>query len=174
MQEFFDRAKTVRLAIFDVDGIMTDGSLYLSDDGQEMKAFYSLDGHGLKMLRRSGVELALITGRTSKVVLHRAANLGISHIYQGIEEKAEAFHHLIEQLNTPPEQCAYMGDDVVDLPVLRRCGLAITVPDAPPLVKQHAHYVTKLTGGRGAVREVCEMIMQAQQTYEAQIAQYLK
>ncbi len=173
MQEFFTRAKQIKLVIFDVDGVMTDGSLYLTDDGQELKAFNSLDGHGMKMLKRSGVDLAIITGRTSKLVPHRAKNLGIEHIYQGAENKVEAYEHLINALQISPENVAYMGDDVVDLPVMRRCGLALCVANGHHLAKQHAHYVTKLDGGHGAVREICELMMQAQGTYDAQMAQYL-
>ena len=170
----YERAKKTRLIIFDVDGVMTDGSLYLNDDGQELKAFNSLDGHGMKMLRLSGVDLAIITGRTSQLVEFRAINLGVTHLYQGAEDKLEAFAELLKNTGLDPTECAYMGDDVVDLPVLRRCGLAICVPAAPALVKQHAHYVTQLPGGRGAVREVCELIMQAQGTLDAQLAPYLK
>ena len=170
----FEHAKKIKLAIFDVDGVMTDGSLYLSDDGQEYKAFNSLDGHGMKMLNCSGVELAIITGRTSQLVSLRAINLGVTHLYQGVENKLTAFVELLEKTGIDPSECAYMGDDVVDLPIMRRCGLAVCVPAAPALVKQHAHYVTQLPGGRGAVREVCELIMQAQGTFEAQLAPYLK
>jgi 3-deoxy-D-manno-octulosonate 8-phosphate phosphatase (KDO 8-P phosphatase) len=173
MEEFIERAKPVKLVIFDVDGVMTDGRLYLSDDGQETKAFNSLDGHGMKMLMRSGVELAIITGRTSRVVEMRAANLGIARLYQGVEDKLAAYLQLLAEMRLDPAATAFMGDDVVDLPPMRRCGLALTVPQAPALVKQHAHYVTTLGGGRGAVREVCEAIMHAQQTFEAQMAQYL-
>lgn len=172
--DFAARAKRIKLIAFDVDGVMTDGSLFLGDDGQEYKAFNSLDGHGLKMLRRSGVELAIITGRTSRVVIQRAANLGIPYLYQGIEDKLEAWLELLAELGVAPEECAFMGDDVVDLPVLRRCGLALSVPAAPALVRQHVHYITQLGAGRGAVREVCELIMQAQGTLDAQLAPYLK
>jgi 3-deoxy-D-manno-octulosonate 8-phosphate phosphatase (KDO 8-P phosphatase) len=168
------RARAIKLIIFDVDGILTDGSLYLADDGQEYKAFYSLDGHGMKMLKRSGVELAIITARNSQLMVHRARNLGITHLYQGAEEKLEAFKHLVNELEIEPAHIAYMGDDVVDLPVMRRCGLAITVPAAPETVKQYSHHVTALPGGKGAVREVCELIMRAQGTYDAQLAPYLK
>lgn len=168
------RAKTLALVIFDVDGVLTDGSLYLDDDGREHKAFYSLDGHGMKMLKRSGVELAIITARNSQLMVHRARNLGIDHLYQGAEDKLEAFQHLLAELPVAPEHIAYMGDDVVDLPVMRRVGLAITVPAAPELVKAHAHYITTLPGGRGAVREVCELVMQAQGTWEAMLAPYLQ
>lgn len=174
MQAVSELAKNIRLLIFDVDGVLTDGSLFLGDDGQEYKAFNSLDGHGIKMLRNSGVETAIITGRTSQVVIHRARNLGIAHIYQGIEDKLEAFHHLTENLGFRLEQCGFMGDDVVDLPAMRRCGLALTVPHAPDLVKQHAHYVTRREGGHGAAREVCELIMAAQHTLEAQLSVYLR
>lgn len=168
------RASNLKLIIFDVDGILTDGSLYLADNGQEFKAFFSLDGHGMKMLKRSGVELAIITARNSQLMVHRARNLGITHLYQGAEDKLEAYQHLLAELGIAAEHIAYMGDDVVDLPVMRRCGLAITVPAAPELVKQHSHYVTALPGGRGAVREVCELIMRAQDTFDAQMAPYLR
>jgi 3-deoxy-D-manno-octulosonate 8-phosphate phosphatase (KDO 8-P phosphatase) len=174
MEAFTKRAQPIKLVIFDVDGVMTDGSLYLSDDGQETKAFNSLDGHGMKMLMRTGVELAIITGRTSKLVQVRANNLGITRLFQGVEDKLIAYRQLLAETQLQPAATAYMGDDVVDLPVMRRCGLALTVPDAPTLVQQHAHYVTKLGGGRGAVREACEAIMRAQQTFEAQMAQYLE
>ena len=170
----FERAKKIKLAIFDVDGVMTDGSLYLADDGQEFKAFNSLDGHGMKMLKRSGVELAIITGRSSQLVALRAINLGVTHLYQGSEDKLTAFLELLEKTGHDPAECAYMGDDVVDLPVMRRCGLAVSVPAAPALVKQHSHYITQLPGGDGAVRELCELIMQAQGTFEMQLAPYLK
>jgi 3-deoxy-D-manno-octulosonate 8-phosphate phosphatase (KDO 8-P phosphatase) len=172
--EAFEHAKKIKLAIFDVDGVMTDGSLYLADDGQEFKAFNSLDGHGMKMLNRSGVELAIITGRTSQLVALRAINLGVTHLYQGSEDKLTAFLDVLEKSGLDPAECAYMGDDVVDLPVMRRCGLAVCVPAAPALVKQHSHYITQLPGGGGAVRELCELIMQAQGTFETQMAPYLK
>jgi len=174
MQAVYELARNIKLLIFDVDGVLTDGSLFLGDDGQEYKAFNSLDGHGIKMLKNSGVEIAIITGRTSKVVVHRAGNLGINHLYQGVHDKLEAFHHLTEELGIHLEQCAFMGDDVVDLPVMRRCGLAVTVPQAPELVKRHSHFVSQREGGRGAAREVCELIMQAQGTLEAQLSIYLK
>lgn len=173
-EELKGRAGGIRLAVFDVDGVMTDGSLFLDDEGREYKAFNSLDGHGLKMLRRSGVELAIITGRTSQLVIKRAANLGIPHLYQGVEDKLEAWREVTAKLGLAAHESAFMGDDVIDLPPMIRCGLALTVPAAPPLVKARAHYVTQAGGGRGAVREVCELIMAAQGTLDAQMAQYLK
>jgi len=167
------QAKSIRLVAFDIDGIMTDGGLYLSDSGEEFKRFNSLDGHGLKMLKASGVELAIITGRTSRCVELRAQNLGISHLFQGVEDKLTAMQGLLRKLDIPAEAVAYMGDDVVDLPVMRRVALALTVPEAPQLVRDHAHYVTRRNGGNGAVREVCELILSAQDALEAQLAQYL-
>lgn len=166
------RAKAVRMIVFDIDGVLTDGSLFFGDDGQEYKAFNSLDGHGIKMLRATGVEAGIITGRTSKVVLHRARNLGITRIFQGAEDKLEAFESLLRELALSPEQIAYMGDDIVDLPVLKRCGLAVTVPNAPTEVKTRCHLVTQAGAGRGAAREVCELIMRAQGSWAAQLALY--
>lgn len=167
-------AKLIRLMAFDVDGVMTDGGLFLSDSGEEFKRFNSLDGHGLKMLRASGVEIAIITGRTSRCVEARAQNLGITHVFQGVENKLEAMVDLLNKLNLPRDAAAYMGDDVVDLTVMRHVGLSISVPDAPQLVREHSDYVTKRNGGHGAVREACELIMSAQGTLEAQLAPYLK
>jgi 3-deoxy-D-manno-octulosonate 8-phosphate phosphatase (KDO 8-P phosphatase) len=173
-QEIDARAAKIKLIIFDVDGVLTDGALYLNDAGQEMKAFFSLDGHGLKMLRKSGVTIAIITGRDSPLMRHRAKNLNIEHLYQGVEDKLEAFSALTVQLGVATEQIAAMGDDVVDLPMMRRSGLSIAVPAAMDSVKHYAHYVTQLPGGKGAVREVCERIMRAQGTLDAQLAPYLK
>ncbi|WP_374348268.1 3-deoxy-manno-octulosonate-8-phosphatase KdsC [Chitinimonas sp.] len=169
-----ERAQAIRLMIFDVDGVMTDGSLYYTDAGEELKAFNSLDGHGLKMLRQSGVQLAIITGRTSRLVEHRARNLGIDHLIQGAHNKLASFQQLLADTGMDASQCGYMGDDVIDLPVMRRVAFAIAVPDSPTLVRQHAHYVTGARGGQGAVREACEIIMQAQGTLETQLAPYLQ
>lgn len=169
-----ERAQAVRLMIFDVDGVMTDGSLYYTDDGQELKAFNSLDGHGLKMLRQSGVQLAIITGRRSRLVEHRAANLGIDHLHQGAHDKLATFLELLDATGFKAEECGYMGDDLVDLPVMRRVAFAVAVPEAPDLVRHHAHYVTGAGAGRGAVREACELLMQSQGTFEAQLAPYLR
>lgn len=174
MQAVYDRAKVLKLLVLDVDGVLTDGKLYLSDSGEEIKAFNTLDGHGLKMLKASGVDVAIITGRKSRLVEVRAKNLGIAHLYQGIEDKLSAFRELIGTLGLQPQQTAFMGDDLVDLPAMRRSGLALTVPAAPALVKQNAHYVCQRSGGDGAVREVCELIMQAQGTFDAQVAPYLE
>jgi 3-deoxy-D-manno-octulosonate 8-phosphate phosphatase (KDO 8-P phosphatase) len=168
-----DRIKPLRLIAFDVDGVLTDGGLYLSDSGEEFKRFNSLDGHGLKMLHASGLELAIITGRTSKCVEMRARNLGITRLYQGVEDKLAAMQSLLAELKLTPEAAAFMGDDVVDLPVMRRVGLALSVPAAPQVVRDHAHYVSQREAGHGAVREVCELILGAQGTLDAQLAPYL-
>jgi 3-deoxy-D-manno-octulosonate 8-phosphate phosphatase (KDO 8-P phosphatase) len=165
-----ESAKHIRLIAFDVDGILTDGGLYLSDSGEEFKRFNSLDGHGLKMLKASGVELAIITGRTSRCVEMRAHNLGITYLQQGISDKLGAMQSLLARLQLPPSAAAFMGDDVVDLPVMTRVGLAFSVPDAPQLVRDRAHYVTQRCGGNGAVREACELLMSAQGTLDTQLA----
>ena len=168
------RAQKIKLVAFDVDGVMTDGTLFLADDGQEYKGFNSLDGHGLKMLKSSGVQLAIITGRSSRVVEQRAKNLGIEIVHQGAHDKLVVYETLCRELNIACEATAYMGDDVVDLPVMRRAGLAISVPAAPELVKAHSHYITTRAAGHGAVREACEFLMRAQGTLDAALAPYLK
>jgi 3-deoxy-D-manno-octulosonate 8-phosphate phosphatase (KDO 8-P phosphatase) len=173
MQDVYLRARPISLAIFDVDGVLTDGRLHYTGSGEELKVFDVRDGHGLKMLQAGGIELAIITGRKSDAVARRAADLGINHLFQGIEEKLATFEALTSRLGLQPAQCAYMGDDWIDLPVLTRCGLAISVPDAPAAVRQRVHYVTAAGGGRGAVREACELIMQAQGTFEARLARFL-
>jgi 3-deoxy-D-manno-octulosonate 8-phosphate phosphatase (KDO 8-P phosphatase) len=128
----------------------------------------------MKMLQGTGIRLAIITGRTSRSVELRAQNLGVGILYQGVEDKLAVFEQIVSTTGLDPESCAFMGDDVVDLPVMRRCGLAVAVPDAPALVKSRAHYVTRLAGGRGAVRELCEIIMHAQGTFDAQMESYLR
>ena len=173
MHQVYLKARAVRLAIFDVDGVLTDGGLHYSDSGEETKVFDVRDGHGMKMLQSSGVALAIITSRTSRLVARRAENLGIDHVFQGVEDKVSAFQAITADLNLDPLACAYMGDDWVDLPVLIRCGLALSVPEAPAAVRERVHYVTRASGGRGAAREACELIMQAQGTFDGQLAAFL-
>ena len=172
--EVLARAKTIKLVIFDVDGVMTDGGLTIGDDGQEYKTFNTQDGLGMKLLKASGVQLAIITGRTSNVVKQRSESTGVAHFYQGVDDKLVAFNDLIAKLSIKPEETAFMGDDVVDMPPMLRCGLAVSVPAAPESVKSRVHYVTVREGGHGAVRELCELIMQAQGTLEAQMAPFFK
>ncbi|MBK1643501.1 3-deoxy-D-manno-octulosonate 8-phosphate phosphatase [Thiocapsa imhoffii] len=172
MQEIFDRAAHIRLVIFDVDGVLTDGSLYLGDDGQEYKAFNSRDGHGMVLLQESGVVIGIITGRTSQVVRIRMESLGISHLYQGCRDKLPAYEALKSDLGLADTEIAYVGDDLVDLPIMRRVGLAIAVADAHHLVRGHAHLCTQAGGGRGAAREVCELIMEAQGTWQRMVSSH--
>ncbi|MEE9423052.1 MAG: 3-deoxy-manno-octulosonate-8-phosphatase KdsC [Gammaproteobacteria bacterium] len=173
MQDILERAREIELLIFDVDGVLTDGGLYLCDDGQEFKRFNSRDGHGIKMLMKHGVQCAIITGRTSKVVEHRMQNLGIKLIYQGQHDKTEGYSHLIQQLGLVDKQVAYLGDDVVDLPVMCKVGLAIAVQDAHPWVLKHAHWQTPSPGGRGAAREACEMLLEARGLLDTELESYL-
>lgn len=168
-----ERARSVRIMIFDVDGVMTDGRLYFSNSGEEMKSFHTLDGQGVKMLRESGVEIALLTARQSQIVARRAAELGITHLRQGASDKRAGFDDLLRECGFDAAAAGYAGDDLVDLPVLVRCGFAASVPDAPEAVRGKAHYVTRAGGGRGAARELCEFIMQSQGTLEAAISRYM-
>lgn len=173
MLDVLEKAAKIKLVVFDVDGVLTDGGLFFGDDGQEYKAFYARDGLGMKLLQQTGVEIAVITARNSRVVEHRMRNLGIDNVYQGKLDKLDAFHDLLNRLDVSAGQTAYAGDDVVDLPVMKEAGLAIAVQDAHPFVKQHAHWITQNRGGRGAARDVCELIMQAQGTLDAQLNSFL-
>ena len=157
------RARAVRLAIFDVDGVMTDGSLYFGPRGEALKVFNILDGHGVKLLMKAGVQTAIISGRKSPALTQRAAELAIEHVVQGTgDDKVPAFEKLLKKLRLGEAQCSYMGDDIQDLPVMRRCGLAVAVLNAVDAVKAHAHYVTRAHGGRGAIREFCDLVLAAQ------------
>lgn len=167
------RVALIRLVIFDVDGVLTDGSLYYGHDGREYKVFHSRDGYGMKMLRQGGVEIGIITARNSPAVAHRMVNLGVTHVYQGALDKLIAFEDLIKKLSLKPEQVAYVGDDVVDLPVMTRVGCAIAVADAHPDVVKRAHWRTSALGGRGAARDACELILRVQGRYDALLQHYL-
>jgi 3-deoxy-D-manno-octulosonate 8-phosphate phosphatase (KDO 8-P phosphatase) len=153
------RARRIEAAVFDVDGVMTDGRIYLGASGEEMKAFNVADGHGLKMLREAGIAVAILSGRRAVCVERRAAELGIEHVIQGAGEKLPAFLQLLKKLRLEAAQAAYMGDDVPDLPVLQACGLAFSVPDAPIGVRRAAQHVVARRGGEGAVREACELLL---------------
>ena len=174
MKDVLEKAARIRLVLFDVDGVLTDGSLYLGDDGQEYKAFHSRDGHGMAMLKEAGVDIGIITGRTSQVVVHRMASLGIEHVYQGQRDKLPAFEALLAKLGISSDEVAFVGDDVVDLPILTRVGRAIAVADAHPLVVRHAHWRTPNPGGRGAARDVCELILEARDQLDALLRRYLR
>ncbi len=168
------RAARVRLVIFDVDGVLTDGGLLFDAKGRELKMFSARDGHGIKMLQASGVGVAVLSGRRSEAVRRRMKGLGVRHVQQGLKTKLPAYEALREALRLAPEEIAYAGDDVIDVPVMRRVGLAIAVQDAHPLVKEQAHLVTALPGGRGAGREACEFIMAAQGTLQEALEAYLR
>ncbi|MCY1282533.1 3-deoxy-D-manno-octulosonate 8-phosphate phosphatase KdsC [compost metagenome] len=171
--ELLSRAKAVRLAVFDVDGVLTDGRLYFLPDGGEFKTFNTLDGQGIKMLMNAGVRTAIISGRKSEVVERRAQNLGIQHLFQGREDKLVVLEGLLVELGLTLDQVAYLGDDLPDLPVIRRVGLGMAVANADAFVRQHAHGVTQARGGDGAAREFCELILRAQDSLEAAQAAYL-
>ncbi|GGE48591.1 hypothetical protein GCM10007421_23580 [Halopseudomonas oceani] len=173
MEKLIDRAKAIRLAIFDVDGVLTDGRLYFMPDGTEFKSFNTLDGHGIKMLIASGVEVAIISGRKSPLVERRAANLGIKHLIQGREDKLTALAELREIVPVEMQEIAFLGDDLPDLPVMRRVGLGMAVASADGFVREHAHGITSASGGGGAAREFCELIMRAQGTLDQAQAAYL-
>jgi len=167
------KAGRLRLMAFDVDGVLTDGTLYFTAQGEELKAFHTLDGHGLKMLANAGIELAIISGRSSRALEARAQSLGIELLLQGIEDKHSAMQSLLKQQQLGFACAGYMGDDVVDLPVLRACGFSASVPNGHALVRRHVDYVTRSGAGQGAVREVCELILSVQGKLEADLASYL-
>ena len=168
------RAARIKLAVFDVDGVLTDGRLCYGANGEETKTFNTLDGHGLKMLQESGVELAIISGRSSDALARRAKDLRITQLFMGVPGKREVFDHLLKSLSLGAADAAGLGDDVVDLPFLTRCGFAACVPAAPRYMKEHVHYVTEAEGGHGAVREFCELIMHAQGTLDAALKKFLE
>jgi 3-deoxy-D-manno-octulosonate 8-phosphate phosphatase (KDO 8-P phosphatase) len=166
-------AAAVRVMIFDVDGVLTDGGLYYGPEGEVFKRFNALDGHGIKMLHQFGIQTAIITARQSTILQTRAKDLGISHVFQGVHDKREAFAALLAQTNLTAQDCGYLGDDVIDLPVLVRVGFTACVANAHPEVKSRVQFQTKAQGGQGAAREVCDLLLQAQGHYESAIAAYL-
>lgn len=172
MNAIVEKASKIQLVVFDVDGVLTDGSLYVGDSGEEYKAFYCRDGLGMEMLQKTGVKIGIITGRTSNVVQYRMQSLGIKQIMQGVTDKLPAFLQMCRELNLAPEHVAYVGDDIIDIPVLTHTGLAIAVADADPRVFPFVHWRTTAGGGRGAAREVCELIMQAQNTLTTQLQRF--
>jgi 3-deoxy-D-manno-octulosonate 8-phosphate phosphatase (KDO 8-P phosphatase) len=166
------QARGIRLLTCDVDGVLTDGRIYIDDDGRESKAFNALDGVGLKMLMRAGLTVAWITGSSAPAVMHRARSLGVARIVQGAEDKLTPWEALRSELGLPAAACAHVGDDLPDVPVFVRCGLAVAVPHAPPSVRARAHFVTEHDGGKGAVRELCELILSAQGVLDPQHAAF--
>ncbi len=168
-----DRLRRIRLLALDVDGVLTDGQLYFQADGIEIKAFNVQDGHGLKLLKRAGIQVALITGRDSPMVSHRAAALGIPHVFQGVEKKLPALRDLCSRLDLELDQVAYCGDDMPDVGPIRRTGVGISVPNAPEYIQKHADWVTARAGGQGAVREISDTLLKAQGHWDAVLDTYL-
>ena len=161
-EEVLQRAGAVRLLICDVDGVLSDGVIYQGNQGEELKAFNVRDGYGIRCLLTSGIEVAIITGRSARLVEDRCKTLGITHLYQGQSDKLLAFHDLLAKLSLTADQVAYIGDDLIDWPVMAEVGLSVAVADAHPLLLPKAGYVTHIAGGRGAVREVCDLLLLAQ------------
>ncbi|SFN26440.1 3-deoxy-D-manno-octulosonate 8-phosphate phosphatase (KDO 8-P phosphatase) [Izhakiella capsodis] len=160
------KARLIKLLICDVDGVMSDGMIYLGNSGEELKAFNVRDGYGVRCLLTSGVEVAIITGRKAKLLEDRCTTLGITHLYQGQSDKLLAFAELVDKLSLAPEQIAYIGDDLIDWPVMARVGLSVVVADGHPALLPRADYVTQIKGGRGAVREICDLILIAQDKFD--------
>lgn len=158
--------------MLDVDGVLTDGALYYTSAGEEMKAFNIQDGLGIQLLQAGGVAAAIITGRRSPMVERRARELDITYVTQGAQDKLTAFEHLLETAGVTAEHSACIGDDLPDLPLMRRCALAVTVPEAPEVVKAQANLITHRPGGHGAVREVCELILSAQGKLDQVLERY--
>jgi 3-deoxy-D-manno-octulosonate 8-phosphate phosphatase (KDO 8-P phosphatase) len=166
------KLKKIKMLILDVDGVMTDGNIIMDSDGREMKNFNVRDGHGLVMIQRHGIQAAILTGRTSAVVEHRARDLKIAGVYQGALNKKEIFEQILKKNNLTPEAIAYIGDDIVDIPVLKMVGFSVAVADAVELVKKTVDYVTVNSGGQGAVREICEMLLISQGYWTEVAAKY--
>lgn len=173
-EKLIQKASKIKLLILDVDGVLTDNRLYYSNDGNELKTFYTRDGHGMVMLRKSGVDMAIITGRESQLVAKRAKDLKIAHLYQGVPDKLPSFQNLMNKLAISSDEVAYIGDDILDLPILMRVGLSITPTDGEEEVKSRVDYVSPHKGGNGVVREVCEMIMKSQDTWQQHMDFYLR
>lgn len=169
-----EKAKQVKLLITDVDGVLTDGGLHFDNQGQEYKRFSSLDGHGIRMLLDSDIEVAVITGRQSGIVTHRMHELGVERVYQGYRNKIEAFDDIMEAIKLDPLHAAYVGDDLPDLPVMQRVGFSIAVQNAHSFVKQHCDWVTTALGGHGAIREISDFILHSQGLLDRRQQAYLE
>lgn len=174
MDEILNKAAAVRLAVFDVDGVLTDGRLILGSGGDEHKSFHVHDGLGLVMLRKADIRVAVISARSSPVVAERMASLGIEYVYQGREDKRATLDGLMRDLGVAPAETMYVGDDLVDLPAMGAVGLAVAVADAHPFVVEHADWVTVRAGGRGAVREACELLLRGRGRLDQMCREYLR
>lgn len=172
MDAVLERARRVRLLVLDVDGVLTDGRLHISASGEEIKVFHVRDGSGLVAVQRAGIAVAIISGRDSPAVSRRAAELGIRHVRQGCADKFPVYEQMISELGLAPEQVGFVGDDVVDLPIMLRVGLAVSPRDGHFLIQRHSHWVSPNDGGRGCARDVCELLMLAQGTFGAEMQRY--
>jgi len=173
MESMVEKAKATRVLVLDVDGVLTTGALYYGSEGFEMRGFHIHDGMGIKLLQNAGIKVAIISGKQSDAVERRIKELQIEHAYLGYDAKLPAYEDLKQKLNVSDHEIAYMGDDLPDLPILRRAGFSITVPQAPDIIKQHVDYITKIKPGKGAVREVCELILEAQDQLQSVLQSYL-
>ncbi len=167
-----EQMQNIRLLLLDVDGVMTDGGIAYDNNGVETKHFHVRDGHGLKLLQRAGIEVGIITGRKSDIVLRRAAELDITRVYQGAKNKLEPYEQILQDTGFIDSQVAYVGDDLIDLPVLRRVGFAIAVADAAVELRPWVDYITSVGGGKGAVREVCDLILKQGGRWKEVTARY--
>ena len=167
-----EKLKGIKLLILDVDGVMTDGRIIMDNEGKEIKNFNVRDGHGLKILQRYGIKVAILTGRQSKVVEHRAKDLDIKDVYQKVFNKKDVFEKIMKKHKLCPDEAAFIGDDIIDIPVLRRVGFSVAVADAADVVKKSVDYIARNRGGHGAVREICEMILKAQGKWPEIAAKY--
>jgi len=171
-EEIKKRISPLRIMIFDVDGVLTDGRIVYTDNGSEIKEFDVQDGHGIKLLQRAGLDVALISGRACRAVEHRAQGLGISRVYQSAKIKIESYDRLLADTGLREFETGYMGDDLIDIPVMRRAGFSVAVPNASPHIFPYAHYITRAFGGHGAAREICEMILQVQGLWKGVTERY--
>lgn len=169
-----EKARQVKLMIFDVDGVLTDGKLLFGPDGETLKIFHVLDGHGIRLLQQAGLQTAIISARQSSMVIRRAEDLGIAHVQLGIQDKLSAFQALLSKTGMTADNCGYIGDDVIDLPILTRVSFSASVPGGHAEVCSRVDYVTKNDGGSGAVREICDLILKAQGKYDQLMESYLK
>ena len=167
------RAERIKLVLFDVDGVLTDGKLLLQADGSESKQFDIKDGTGIVLAQRAGLKVGFLSARVSPPTQHRAAQLGVTLVHQGVSSKIETYEHIVDKLVLEDEEVAYMGDDIVDLPVLSRVGLAAAPADAAPDVRARVHWVSRAPGGCGAARELIELILRAQRAWESVLLEYL-
>ncbi|WP_044407286.1 KdsC family phosphatase [Thiomicrospira microaerophila] len=174
MDELQAKANKIKLLLLDVDGVLTDNRLIYGDDGQEYKAFYTRDGHAMVLIQKSGIDIGIITGRTSELVKKRMQDLKVKHLYQGVPDKLPTFEALMAKLGLSLDQVAYMGDDILDLPILRRVGLSACPKDSDPEVLSRVDFVSQFDGGRGAVREFCEFIMKTQGHWQTHMDFYLR